>query len=318
MKGVILDRNSFDKGDLQTDCLELNNISWSSYPSTLAEQTVSRIHQANIVITNKVLLDKNAIENSPDLKLVLVAATGTDNVDLTACREKGIDVCNVRNYSTPAVAQHTIGLMLNLMTNQHRYFEEVKTGNWSEHDVFCMINHPIMELQDKNLGVIGYGTLGKKVAEIATAFGMNILICQRPGNTDIDSDRVAFRDVLAQSDIITLHCPLTDDTHRLFSHNEFRQMKNSAYLINTARGAIIDSGALIQALKTNEISGAAIDVLDKEPPPANHDLLQNSMPNLIVTPHNAWASQESRQRLVNLLVENLEHWLDGKPLNLVN
>ena len=319
MKGVILDKDSFDKNDIVLTGLEIPEVDWTGYPATRADQALERVGNHQIVITNKVVLNRELLSHCPDLKLILIAATGTDNVALDACREQGIVVCNVRHYATPAVAQHTIALILNLLTNQTRYLHDVQQGNWTNSEVFCLLDHPIIESSNKILGIIGYGTLGRKVAKIAEAMDMQILLCQRPGTDGApESGRVSFDELLERSDIISLHCPLTTDTHHLFDGRAFRKMKKTAILVNTARGAIIDSAALINALENGEIAGAGIDVLDLEPPPPDHPLLQYRLPDLLITPHNAWGSRESRQRLVDALSENLSGWLNDRPVNVVS
>ena len=319
MKGVILDKISFDKNDIVLTGLEIPEVDWTSFPATRADQTLERVGNHQIVITNKVVLNRELLSHCPNLKLILIAATGTDNVALDACREQGIVICNVRHYATPAVAQHTIALILNLLTSQIQYHHDVRQGNWSKSDLFCLLDHPIIESSNKILGIIGYGTLGRKVAKIAEAMDMQILLCQRPGTDGApEPGRVSFDELLERSDIISLHCPLTTDTHHLFDGHAFRKMKKTAILVNTARGAIIDSAALINALENGEIAGAGIDVLDLEPPPPDHPLLQCRLPDLLITPHNAWGSRESRQRLVDALSENLIGWLNDRPVNVVS
>jgi len=207
--------------------------------------------------------------------------------------------------------------MLNLLTNQIRYHADVGAGAWSKSDLFCLLDYPIIEARDKILGIIGYGTLGRKVAEIGNAFGMVVKICQRPGGP-VAPGRVSFDQLLAETDVLTLHCPLTPATTHLLGQDEFRRMKSSAIVINTARGAIIDSVALVDALKQGRIAGAGIDVLDQEPPPESHPLLQKEIPNLILTPHNAWGTRESRQRLVDQLSDNLGAWIGGSAINTVD
>lgn len=316
LTGVILDRASFDRGDVDLKKLLQYPIQWIDYASTSPHQIERRIKQCEIIITNKVILNQALLQSTPCLRLILIAATGTDNIDLDQCRASGISVCNVRHYATPAVAQHTFALILNLLTNQFRYYQAVAAGAWGNSDVFCLLDYPIVELKDKKLGIIGYGSLGKKVAEIASAFGMSVQLCQRLGGKK-EPGRVSFEQLLADADVITLHCPLTPDTLNLFGENEFKQMKPSAIIINTARGAIIDPMALVNALKNGHIAGAGIDVLTEEPPTSSEPLLQLSpdTPNLIVTPHNAWATRESRQRLVDQLAENLGEWLTDCPIN---
>ncbi len=316
MKGIILDRSSFDTGDLDLKELKACLDHWDVYESTSESETLGRIADAEVIITNKVVINREIIEQSPELKLILLAATGTDNVDLEACRRQGVVTCNVRGYSTPAVVQHTLTLMLALSTRLIDYDHDVKQGKWQRSPVFCLLDHPISELTGKTLGIIGYGNLGKGVTLIAECFGMKVLIAQRPGteSTPID-DRISLDELLPQVDILSIHCPLTTDTHHLIGRSELQRMKKSALLINTARGAIVDQAALAEALNQGEIAGAGIDVLSKEPPPDDHPLLNNPPPNLIVTPHTAWASFETRRRLVVDLTASLRAWLDGNPRN---
>ncbi len=316
MKGCILDQSSFDRGDIDLSKLLSSLDSWSHYQSSVNEEAAERIAGASVVITNKVRLDRETIMSAQELKLVMLAATGTDNVDLEACREKGVIVCNARQYSNPAVVQHTFTLILCLTTNLISFQQDVRAGNWSQSNIFCLLDHPIRELENKTIGIIGYGNLGSAVANVAKAFGMSVEICQRP-NTQPSQGRLLLPDLLHKADVVSIHCPLTEDTKNLISTAEFEQMKSDAILINTARGAIVDSSALITALESKQIGGAGIDVLDKEPPDPDYPLIQTNLSNLIVTPHNAWASKESRQRLVHQLCDNLNSWLAGSPKNAV-
>ena len=316
MKGCILDQRTFDRDDICMSGLLGRLDEWSHYPSSRHAQAAERIAGCEVVITNKVRLDRRTILEADALKLVILAATGTDNVDLDACRERGVVVCNTIRYSRPAVVQHTFTLMLNLMTGLPAYREDVRNGHWSHSDIFCLLDHPIRELQGKTLGIIGLGDLGSRVADIGRAFGMDIAIAARPG-TDPDGDRLALEDFLSVADVVSLHCPLTPQTHHLLSWTRFQQMKPGAVLINTARGAIIHDEALARALRTGEIAGAGIDVLDEEPPSPDHPLLAADIPNLIVTPHNAWGTLESRQRLVAQMEESLAAWQAGTPRNVV-
>ena len=324
----MLDRASFDRGDIDLSKLLQLPIEWFDYANTAPNKTEQRIQHCQIIITNKVVLDKALLQSTPCLKLVLIAATGTDHVDINYCRLSGIRVCNVRHYATSAVVQHTFALMLNLLTHQLRYHQAVCAGAWSNSDIFCLLDYPITEIEHKILGIIGYGTLGKKVADVARAFGMSVQICQRPGGKKAPG-RVFLKQLLAESDVLTLHCPLTVDTLHLLGEDEFNQMKPSAIIINTARGAIIDSVALVNALQKGQIAGAGIDVLAEEPPANDDPLLQPILlrpaqhtlpktPNLIITPHNAWATRESRQRLLDQLADNLHKWLIGCPTNIVS
>ena len=320
MKGCILDQGSFDRNDVVLSPLTGLIKHWDFYQSSTADEVAMKISGCDIVITNKAPIPRAVIEQSPQLKLVMLAATGTDNVDLDACKERGIIVCNARRYANAAVVQHVFTLMLCLMTNIMGYQRDVAAGRWSGNDVFCLLEHPIRELEGKTLGIIGYGNLGAAVARVGEAFGMAVAVCQRPAtiaDPGSNSDRLPLPQFLETADIISIHCPLTQDTRHLLSTDQFRQMKSDAVVINTARGAIIDDHALVAALRSGEISGAGIDVLDKEPPPPGHPLLEKGIPNLILTPHNAWGSKESRQRLVNQMAENLSGWLAGVPKNSV-
>lgn len=317
MKGVILDKSTFYRGDIDLKKLQQHPVEWRAYASTSPDQIKRRIKGCEIIITNKVVLNKNLLASTNCLQLIMLAATGTDNVDLQECRARNITVCNVRHYATLSVVQHTFALMLNLLTNQFRYHQAVTAGAWHNSNVFCLLDYPVVEIENKTLGIIGYGALGKKVAEVAKAFGMSVQICQRPGGKKVPG-RISFKQILANSDVLTIHCPLTPDTLNLIGENEFKQMKSNAIIINTARGAIIDSVALVTALKKEQIAGAGIDVLGKEPPSNCEPLLQPNIPNLIVTPHNAWATREARQRLVDQMADILANWLSGHPTNVVS
>ena len=317
MKGVVLDSSTYDRGDINTSNLYTQLSNWQQYPYTMSTDIKARIREANVLVTNKVEIDRAQIEQATELKLILAAATGTDHIDLAACREKQIAVCNVRDYATSSVVQHTIGLMLALTTSLVHYHTDVRNGKWPSSNIFCLLDHPIQDLNGKVLGVIGWGNLGKRVASVSEALGMEILICQRVGGIT-QPGRVGLSTLLKESDIITLHCPLTPSTHHLITARQFEKMKSTAFLINTARGAIVNSTDLAEALRLGRISGAGIDVADKEPPDLSHPLLGEGIPNLILTPHTAWASRESRQNLLNGLSINLKAWLEGQPINVVN
>jgi len=315
MKGVILDAASVGKDlDLRpiTDCLD----EWRVYQSTRQEEVAERIRDADVVLTNKVRLMSGEFQIADHLKLVGLLATGTNNIDLEAAQNHGICVCNAVSYATPSVAQHTVSLMLALATNLLSYVDDVHQGIWHSSESFCLNHHPIMELSGKKLGIIGYGTLGTEVAGIAAAMGMEILICQRPG-ADPQSSRIPVDKLLDQVDVLSLHCPLTNENHHLINADSLGLMKPSALLINTARGGLVDSAALINALKDRQIAGAAIDVLDIEPPASGEPLLDVRLPNLIVTPHNAWCAVESRQRLVEQVRDYIVAFQSGHPVNRV-
>ena len=315
--GVILDEASFNLGDLDLTGLLGQVGSWERHAATAEAERFSRMQNVDIAVLNKVKLDAPLIRSLPNLRLVLLAATGTDNVDLRACREAGITVCNVTDYCTPSVAQHVFSLILALSTSLLDYANETSGGEWSRAQHFTTLSFPIRELQGKRLGLVGYGTLARGVEKLARAFGMRILIAQRPGGEPRDG-RLEMDELLAQADVLSLHCPLLPATRHLIDARALRTMKRSAILINTSRGAVVDNAALADALRDGEIAGAGIDVLEQEPPPSDHPLLRERLPNLIVTPHVAWASLEARQRVVDKMAENLQAWLQDDPVRVVS
>jgi len=307
MRGVFLDTLTMKPEELETSALKASLPHWDFYETTSAEETAARIADADVVITNKVVLDRALIDTAPRLKLICVCATGTNNIELDAAAEKNIPVKNVAGYTGMSLAQHTIALLLALATHWHRYAEDVKQGRWSESPVFCRLDYPVMELDGKTLGIIGYGDLGQKVAHLAEAFGMRVLVAESFSG-EAKPGRVPQAQLLAESDAISLHCPLTEQTDQLVNGDFLRAMKPGAVLLNTARGGLVDEAALASALKSGTIAGAALDVLSVEPPPADHPLLAADIPNLIITPHNAWISRESRQRLLDGVVKNIRDW----------
>ena len=313
----MLDEASFTLGELNLSRLIDQLDQWERYPRTDMDERHKRLENATILVINKVRLEAELIAALPKLKLVLLTATGTDNVDLQACRAQGITVCNVTNYGNASVAQHVMSLILALSTNLLAYAKETAGGAWSSAQQFSTLKYPITELDGKVLGIVGYGALAKEVEKFARAFGMDILISQRPGGAP-QPGRVAFDELLSKVDVLSLHCPLVKQTHQLINAAAFKQMRTTAILINTARGAIVDNAALAIALQGGEIRGAGIDVLEREPPAPDHPLLQADIPNLIITPHVAWAAVEARQRLLDKVAENLAAWLAGSPINVVN
>ena len=317
MKAVFLDYESLDKNDLDFSQLKSAFDELILYPSTTAEQILERIQNVDVVISNKVVIDANMMEQCHKLKLILISATGTNNVDLNKAKSKGIMVCNCQGYGTAAVAQHTISLMLALSTSLLKYNQAVQQGEWNKSPIFCLLDFPIIELSGKTLGIIGYGELGQAVARLAEAFGMNVIIGSLP-NRPSDQSRVPFTDLLAQVDFLSFHCPLTDETRDLMGDQQFDLMKKSAFLINCARGGIVNEQALADALRQGKIAGAATDVLFVEPPKAGNILLADDIPNLIITPHSAWGSREARQRMVNQLFENTQAFKHGQPIRQVN
>lgn len=317
MQGCFLDAGSVGNGlDWQRLVATLDDWQWHHHTSP--EQIAERIAGMQVVVTNKVVIDAETIAQSPALELICIAATGVDNVDLQAAAERDIPVVNVAGYATPAVSQHVLALMLGHATRWADYDQAVKRGGWAASDFFCMHDFPIVELDGRALGLVGYGVLGSAVARLAEAFGMTVLVSERPQATHIRDGRVSFDDMLTQTDFISLHCPLTDDTRHLINADVLRRMKPNAMLINTARGGIVDSDALIAALRAGDIGAAAIDVLDKEPPAADHPLLAGDIPNLIVTPHTAWASRNARQRMLDGVAANIESARRGEYDSRVN
>jgi glycerate dehydrogenase len=290
---------------------------WRDYPATNADEVVERLRGATIAITNKVPLRADAIAQLPDLKMIAVAATGTDNVDLAACRERGIVVANIRNYSLVSVPEHCFALILAVRRNLRAYVADVDAGRWEQSTRFCLLDHPIGDLAGSRLGIVGYGALGRRVAQIGRAFGMEIAVASRSPVTDTDVTALPLDDLLATSDIVSLHLPLTDKTRHMIGARELASMKKNAILINTARGGLVDEAALAQALTDGTIAGAGFDVLSKEPPVPENPLLRLRLPNFVLTPHVAWASGGAMQTLADMLVDNLEAWVAGKPANVV-
>ncbi len=317
MKGVFLDYSSLDKNDLDFKELESYFDEFQRYSSTAPEQVLERIQDVDVVISNKVVLNAEHIQHAKHLKLILISATGTNNVDLVQAKQQGIVVCNCQGYGTSAVAQHTIALMLALATSLIQYDRAVKQGEWNKSPIFCLLDFPIIELAGKTLGIIGYGELGKAVAKLAKAFDMNVVIGALP-NRPHDGERVPLQDLLPQVDFLTLHCPLTTETENLIGEAELRAMKNSAFLINCARGGIVNESALVNALRQGQIAGAATDVLTVEPPKQGNVLLADDIPNLIITPHSAWGSVDARQRIVSQMTENLKAFIQGNVIRQVN
>lgn len=316
MRAVFFDFGSVTRGDMDCAALERAISPWHYYADSSEQEVFARIREAEVIVSNKVLLNRAAIAAANYLKLICVAATGYNNIDLKAAAERNIPVCNVRGYATSSVTQHVFMLMLNLARRFVDYRELVKRGGWQASTFFCPLDFGIQELSGKTLGIVGFGELGRAVAQVAQAFGMQLLIAEHK-NKPLRSGRTAFDEVMQQADFITLHCPLSQETHHLISRREFELMKPSAYLINTARGGLVNEADLLQCLSTDRIAGAAIDVLQQEPPDKDNPILQQQPANLIVTPHIAWASRESRQRLLDQLADNISNFLQHKPFNQI-
>ena len=321
MHAVFLDYKTVDANDLDLGSIEalLPEIVVHSFSNQ--EEVLSRIEDVEVAIANKVVFDANVFARATKLKLICVTATGTNNIDLEAAKQSGVVVCNIKDYCTDSVVQHVLLSMLTLKHSSRDYSASMDNGDWQEGNSFSLLQHPITELSGKSLGIIGYGVLGQGVARAATTLGLRVLISEsfaENNKPDEGIARVPFDTLLAESDIISLHCPLTDNTEGLFDENAFKKMKSSAILINTARGGLINDHALIKAIEDKAIAGAAIDVLDQEPPDSDHPLMQKQYSNLIITPHIAWAAREARQRALDRIAENIEAFQNNRPINVVN
>ncbi|MCY1502977.1 Glycerate dehydrogenase [compost metagenome] len=316
-RAVFLDHASLDLGDLDMQPLHDAFGELLLHDQTAAGDVAAHLQGAQVAISNKVLIDAESIRQCPQLKLILLTATGTNNVDLAAASERGIVVSNCRGYGTPSVAQHTLMLLLNLATRQADYRDAVRAGRWQQSTQFCLLDFPIVELQGKTLGLLGHGELGGAVAKLAEAFGMRVLLGALPGRPP-RADRLPLDELLPQVDALTLHCPLTEATRNLIGQRELDLMKPGAFLLNTARGGLVDEQALADTLRRGHLGGAALDVLTVEPPKDGNPLLAPDIPRLIVTPHNAWGSREARQRIVGQVAENAAAFFAGAPLRVVN
>jgi glycerate dehydrogenase len=290
---------------------------WRDYPASAVGELPQKLAQATVAITNKVPLRADTLKQLPKLKMIAVAATGYDVIDIDYCRANGIAVANIRNYAVHTVPEHAFALMLALRRNLFAYREDVANGRWAQVDQFCFFDHPIRDMFGATLGIIGEGALGQATAKIARAFGMKVLFADHAPPKMPDVEFTPFDQVLAQSDIISLHAPLTPDTRNLIGGKELRKMKRSAILINTSRGGLVDEQALAEALKQGVIGGAGFDVLTKEPPKDGNPLLDLRLPNFILTPHVAWASDGAMQFLADQLIDNIEAFVAGKPQHLV-
>jgi len=311
-KAVFLDFDTVScDGDLDPAALQRvlpglelrSNTEQSDVPAVVAD--------AAVVLLNKLRMTRETIAASPALKLILLAATGTNNVDLDAAREHGVGVCNLRDYCTASVVQHALGTLLALTHRLREYDALVRSGAWQRGEQFCLLNYPIRELTGRRLGVVGYGALGRSFARAANlALGMEVLVANRPGGARV-AGRHDLDELLPQVDVLSLHCPLTPHTEGLLGAPQLSRMKRDAVLINTARGALVDSQALANALRTRQLGGAAIDVLPREPPTQGNPLLAPDIPNLIVTPHIAWAAREARQRCIDEMAANVADYRRG-------
>ena len=315
-RAAFLDLASVHRGDLDLSALQAVIPEWSWFDKIRPEQLASVLSNVDVVVSNKVVLDKALLQRASQLKLICIAATGTNNVDLKAAHDMAIPVCNVRSYATASVVQHVFSLLLSLTTHSTQYQQAVNNHEWANSEHFCLLDFPIRELQGRTLGIVGYGELGQAVARVAETFGMKILIAKRD-EKDERSGRVALHKMLPHVDVLSLHCPLTETNRHFIAKKELALMKSDAVLINTARGGLVDETALLDALKNNRLAAAALDVLEQEPPSKKNALIDSALPNLIITPHIAWASLESRQRLIDGVAGNILAFVEGKLEGMV-
>jgi glycerate dehydrogenase len=290
---------------------------WVEHPASRADEVADKLWRASIAITNKAPITAAVLDAAPKLRLVAVAATGVNNVDLEACRARGVAVTNIRDYAIHTVPEHVFMLLLALRRNLLAWRRTLAQGAWQRADQFCLFDHEMHDLHGSTLGIVGHGSVGRGVADLARAFGMGVLLAERQGAATVRPGYTPFDQVMAEADHISLHVPLTDDTRLLIGARELGLMKRGAVLINCARGGVVDEAALLTALKTRRIAGAATDVLAEEPPVAGNPLLEADLPNLIVTPHVAWAGREAMQGLGEQLIRVVEAFVAGRPINLV-
>ena len=312
MKAVFLDADTLgsdvDLGPMQAAA------DLSLYGTTAPEQVAERIAEAEAVVTNKVVLRDEHFAAAPGLRVVVVTATGVNNIDLAAAEARGIRVVNAIRYARPVLVQHTFSLILALANRLVDYVQDARAGWWQQSAMFCRMDHPIIELEGRTLVVLGYGDLGQGVARLGQAFGMDVRIATRPGQPVGEVDgfpRQSLEALLPVADVLSVHCLLSDETRDLIDAQALAAMKDSALLVNTSRGGIVNEQALADALRQGEIAGAGVDVLTQEPPVDGNPLLADDIPNLLVTPHCAWASQEARQRMVQQSADNLRHFAAG-------
>jgi glycerate dehydrogenase len=318
MKAVFLDYATVGSNELDISPLLKALPSLEVFDNTAPDEVVERIAGVEVIFANKVRLTREILDQSDAVRFIGLTATGVDNVDLAAAKEHGVAVCNIKAYCTQSVVEHVFAVLLNLSHNIIRYNQIVRAGKWQKASDFCMLEFPLRELSAMTIGIVGHGELGRGVEKIARQFGMSVLIARRRGQDATGDDgRTDLQDLLQQSDVVSLHCPLTDETRGLIGAVELRLMKPNAILINTARGGLVDSEALVDALSSGEISAAAIDVLPQEPPVDGNPLLDYAGDNLIVTPHIAWATVEARQNAIVESALNVAAFLAGEERNRV-
>ncbi len=317
MKAVFLDKQTFSSQVSLTQLISpLTEL--KCYNETQPEDIVSRCQGVEVLITNKVVLDSEILAQLPELKLICISATGINNIDLASAKAHKIAVTNVSGYAKQSVAQYVFAQLLNYFSQPTHHINNVRNGLWQQSSSFCLHGNGSIELAGKNLGIVGYGSLGQAVAKIAKVFGMRVLVSERPDAKTVRNGRIAFNEVIRQADILSLHCPQTPETEQLINAQVLKVMKPSAVLINTARGALVNEQDLLIALQQGEIAYAILDVLSEEPPNANHPLLEAQPANLAITGHIAWASIEAQQRLLDLVGENIAAFKQGQTLNRVD
>ncbi|CED59390.1 D-lactate dehydrogenase [Moritella viscosa] len=289
---------------------------WHEYATTTSEQVIERLQDASIVITNKVILNTQVLSQCPQLKMIAVAATGTNNIDLGYCRQHNITVSNIQGYATNSVPEHVLAMMFALKRNLVGYHQDIQAGVWLQQKQFCFFSHPISDIAGSTIGIIGKGSLGNAVATLARALGMTVLFAERKGANECRKGYSPFEFVLQQADVLTLHCPLAEQTHNIIGSDEFKLMKSTSILINAGRGGLVDEVALVEALYSQQIAGAGVDVFTQEPADDNNPLIANAhLPNLILTPHVAWGSDSAIQTLSNQLIANINAFIAGTPQN---
>jgi glycerate dehydrogenase len=313
---VFLDRDSLAPGtELRAPAFDHE---WIDHAETQSGQVAERIKEATIVVSNKVKVGAAEMDAAPGLKLIAVCATGTDIIDLAAARERGTTVCNVRGYAERSVPEHAFGLMLALRRQIPGYTADVKAGKWQEAGAFTFFTHELRDLYGSRLAIVGRGSLGQGVAAIAKGFGMEVVFVGRKGDAAPDAPLIPFDEAVETADILTLHCPLTDETRGMIGEAELKRMKRSALVINTARGGLVDEDALVKALTEGWIAGAGMDVVSSEPPPADHPFMALvGRPDFILTPHTAWAGNTAREAMVEQLISNIDSFHKGSPANVV-
>lgn len=318
MNAAFLDFATVGAADLDTGPLLEVLPELEVYDTTPPGKVIERIAEAEYLLLNKVRIGRDEMAQAPGLRFVGLTATGVDNIDLDAARERGVAVCNIRAYCTQSVVEHVFGVLLNLTHSLGAFQADVAGGAWQRAEEFCLLGHPLRELSAMTIGIVGLGELGGAVARTARHFGMEVLIARRPGTTGSGDGRVDLDELLGRADVVSLHCPLNDATRNLIGKRELALMKRDAILVNTARGGLVDSAALLESLENGRIGGAAIDVLAKEPPVDGDPLLDARLPNLLVTPHIAWATREARQAALGQLAEAIAAFQRGERMNRVD